>query len=148
MTQAQRERRHQDNLERINQVQVVSGRGDRMRVDHEATLLERARLMEEEVRAHRATERGLAALDRLLRVAEERQSRNTVDVTTFVAAIWNGKPLPLDTLRGLEQTIGDDMLDVLDAWRYARLNLVENVKGGPARVARLLAPPVALPHGR
>lgn len=143
MTQAKRERRHQDKLERINQVQVVSGRGDRMRVDHEATLLERARLMEEEVRAHRATEKGLAALDRLLRVAEERQSRDARDVAAFIAALWNGEPLPLATLRGLEQANGDDMLEVLDAWRYARLNLVENVKGGPIRVARLLAPQVA-----
>lgn len=143
MTQARRERRHQDNLERINQVQVVSGRGDRMRVDHEATLLERARLMEEEVRAHRATEKGLAALDRLLRVAEERQHRSAPDIAALVAALWNSEPLPLATLRGLDQAIGDDMLEVLDAFRHARLNLVENVKGGPARVARLLQPKLA-----
>lgn len=143
MTQARRERRHQDNLERINQVQVVTGRGDRMRVDHEATLLERARLMGEEVRAHRATEKGLAALDRLLRVAEERQSRSAPDIAAFVAALWNSEPLPLATLRGLDPAIGDDMLEVLDAFRHARLNLVENVKGGPARVARLLQPKLA-----
>ena len=119
-------------------MQLVVGRGDRMRVDHEGTLLERARLMAEEISAHRATELGLGALDRLLRLAEERTPRHSRDVVAFVTAIWNNKPLPLVTLRGLDQNIGDDMLAVLDAFRYARLNLVEHVEGGPRRVSRIL----------
>ena len=138
MNEAQRERRHQSNLERINALQLVVGRGDRMRVDHEGTLLERARLMVEEYSSHEATERGLAAFDRMLRVAEEGTSRHTGDIVRFVAAIWNNRPLPLITLRGLDQALGDDMLAVLDAFRYARLNLAENVEGGPRRVARVL----------
>ena len=44
------------NLERINHVQLVSGTGDRMRVDHEGTVLERARMMVEEISSHEATE--------------------------------------------------------------------------------------------
>ena len=138
MGKAERERQHQASLERINRVQLVVGRGDRMRVDHEGTLLERARLMAEEISAHRATELGLGALDRLLRLAEERTPRHSRDVVAFVTAIWNNKPLPLVTLRGLDQNIGDDMLAVLDAFRYARLNLVEHVEGGPRRVTRVL----------
>lgn len=138
MNQAERERRHQANLDRIQGVQLVVGRGDRLRVDHEGTLLERARLMLEELRAHEATERGLQALDRLLRRAEESGARRSPDVVRFIAAVWNHRPLPLLTLRGLEEDVGDDMLAVLDAFRYARLNLVEQVAGGPARVARLL----------
>jgi hypothetical protein len=138
MSQAQRERQHQGNLARINNVQVVTGRGDRSRVDHEATLLERARLTMEEMSAHRATESGLAALDRLLRILEEGRSPHLRDVATFVVALWNNQPLPLATLRGLEPAIGDDMLAVLDAFRYARLNLVEGVRGGPRRVARAI----------
>jgi hypothetical protein len=138
MNDVERDRRHQDNLERINCVQLVVGRGDRLRVDHEGTVLERARLMEEEICSHAATERGLAALDRLLRVAEERQSRHVADILHFVDAIWSREPLSLATLRGLDQETGDDMLAVLDAFRYARLNLVEHVRGGPVRVARLL----------
>jgi len=138
MNQAERERRHQANLDRIQGVQLVVGRGDRLRVDHEGTLLERARLMLEELRAHEATERGLQALDRLLRRAEESGARRSPDVVRFIAAVWNHRPLPLLTLRGLEEDVGDDMLAVLDAFRYARLNLVEQVQGGPARVARLL----------
>ncbi|HYE40926.1 MAG TPA: hypothetical protein VEB23_13400, partial [Ramlibacter sp.] len=66
MDRAERERRHQASLERINQVELVVGRADRCRVDHEGTLLERARLLAEELRSHEATEAGLAALDRLL----------------------------------------------------------------------------------
>lgn len=138
MDRAERERRHEANVERINQMELVVGRGDRLRIDHEGTLLERARLLSEELRSHQATELGLAALDRLLRVAEERQSAHVSDIVAFVAAVWNNRPLALLTLRGLEPEVGDDMLVVLDAFRYARLNLVQHVPGGPRRVARLL----------
>jgi hypothetical protein len=133
-----RERRHQVNLERIQGVQLVVGRADRLRIDHEGTLFERARLTGEEISSHLATESGLAALDRLLREVEERDSRQARDIVRFVAAVWNQQPLPLATLRGLDQPIGDDMLAVLDAFRYARLNLAEHVEGGPRRVAAVL----------
>ena len=139
MNHGERERRHRASLERINQVQLVVGRGDRMRVDHEGTLLERARMFSEEIRSHDATEQGLAAFDRLLRRAEERDARHRRDILAFVQAVWNNRPLPLNTLRGLDADVGDDMLAVLDAFRYARLDLVEAVEGGPRRVARLLA---------
>jgi hypothetical protein len=138
MNHAERERRHHASLERINRVQLVVGRGDRMRVDHEGTLLERARMLGEEIRSHEATELGLGAFDRLLRRAEERDARHTRDILAFVSALWNNRPLPLNTLRGLDAPVGDDMLAVLDAFRYARLDLVEAVEGGPRRVARLL----------
>ena len=138
MDVTERERQHQRNLERIHQVQVVIGRGDRARIDHEGTLLERARLMEEELSAHSATEQGLAALHRLLLLLEDHRSPHTHDVAAFVAAVWNNQPLPLGTLRGLDRALGDDMLAVLDAHRYARLSLIEHVPGGPARVARAL----------
>lgn len=138
MDNAERERRHRASLDRINRVQLVVGRGDRMRVDHEGTLLERARLLGEEIRSHDATELGLAAFDRLLRRAEERDARHTRDILVFVAAIRSNLPLPLNTLRGLEAAVGDDMLAVLDAFRHARIDVVEAVEGGPRRVARLL----------
>jgi hypothetical protein len=138
MNHAERERRHHASLERINRVQLVVGRGDRMRVDHEGTLLERARMLGEEIRSHEATELGLGAFDRLLRLAEERDARHSRDILAFVSALWNNRPLPLNTLRGLDAPVGDDMLAVLDAFRYARLDLVEAVEGGPRRVARLL----------
>jgi hypothetical protein len=95
--------------------------------------------MGEEIRSHEATERGLAAFDRLLRLAEERETRNQRDITGFLAAVWNNKSLPLRTLRGLDEAVADDMLAVLDAFRYARLNLAEHVAGGPVRIERVLA---------
>jgi hypothetical protein len=134
MTQAERERRHQTRLQQINRVQVVAGTGDGARLDHEATLLERARMMDDELASHFATERGLAAFDRLLRIAQEQRHE---DVAAFLDAVWNGKPLPLAALR-VEPPLGDDMLAVLDAYRYARLGLAEHVPGGARRVARVL----------
>ncbi|GAB3769349.1 hypothetical protein GCM10028796_34270 [Ramlibacter monticola] len=138
MGSVERERRHRASLEQINRVQLVVGRGDRMRVDHEGTLLERARMLAQEIRSHEATEQGLAAFDRLLRRAEEHDARHGRDILVFVAAVWSNRPLPLHTLRGLDADVGDDMLAVLDAFRYARLDLVESVEGGPRRVARLV----------
>jgi hypothetical protein len=138
MSKADRERRHQANLERIHRVQLVVGLGDRLRVDHEGTLFERARLMGEEIRSHEATERGLAAFDRLLRIAEDRDAHHQRDVVSFLTAVWNNRSLPLMTLRGLDQDVGDDMVAVLDAFRYARMNLAEQVQGGAARVGRVL----------
>ncbi|HEX2546802.1 MAG TPA: hypothetical protein VHL79_18105 [Ramlibacter sp.] len=138
MDSRQRERRHQANLERINRVQVLAGRGDRMRVDHEGTLFERLRLTEEEIRSHKATEAGLAAFGRLLRVAEERSSAHTGDVVRFIVAVWNARPLPLQTLRALSPAIGDDMISVLDAFRHARLDLAADVPGGARRVMRVI----------
>ena len=139
MSKAERERRHQDALERINQAQVVVGLGDRARVDHEGTLLARARMMMEEISSHQATERGLAALDRLLRIADDRHSPCREDVRRFITSVWSSQPLPLACLRGLDPGTGDDMLAVLDAFRHARLDLAEHVRGGPHRVARVMS---------
>ncbi|MDB5859298.1 MAG: hypothetical protein JWQ76_2987 [Ramlibacter sp.] len=136
MGRAERQRRHDASMERIQRMQRVVGQGDRLRVDHEGTVLERARLMVEEIRSHEATELGLAAFDRLLRLAEEQHPRYARDIICFIAAIWNSQSLPLVTLRGLDQSIGDDMVAVLDAFRYGRTNLAEQVEGGPARVVR------------
>ena len=138
MSHSERKRRHHANVDRIQGVQRVVGQGDRMRVDHEGTLLERARLLGEEISSYRATELGLEAFDRLLRLAEARESPHTRDVVAFLAAVWNRRSLPLVTLRGLDLATGDDMLLVLDAFRHARLNLAEYVEGGPERVGRVL----------
>jgi hypothetical protein len=138
MSKGERERHHHANLERINRVQQLVGQGDRMRIDHEGTLFERARLLAEEMRSHEATELGLAAFDRLLRRIEEREPHHLKDIVAFVAALRDHRQLPLASLRGLDQAVGDDMVAVLDAFRYARLNLVEKVEGGPRRVARAL----------
>lgn len=138
MTRNDRDRHHRAQIAQIEAVQVVAGTGDRARVNHERTLLERARLLGEEYAAHTATERGLEALARLLQATEERGSRDRRHIAPFVEAIWNNKPLPLAALRSVDKRTADDMLDVLDAWRYARVNLVENVAGGPRRLAQAI----------
>ena len=143
MEKAERERRHLANLQRINSVQVLAGVGDRTRIDHEETLLERVRMLEDEMAAHAATEAGLAALDKLLRTLEERSSRYGGDVALFVGALRDGKPLPLSALRGLDTASGDQAIAVLDAYRHARVDLIESVPGGARRVARALAPHLA-----
>lgn len=134
-TPIERERWHLARLEQINAVQVVRGLGDGTRPDHEGTLLERARMLAEEVNAHAATERALDAFDRLLRSVELATGAPTREVTDFLAAVWNNRPLPLAALRGVDEATGDDMLAVLDGYRHARLSLVEHVAGGPQRVA-------------
>ena len=138
MKQAERERRHRLNLQRIQRVQQLVGVGDRTKVDHEGTLIAQARLFEEELCSHRATEEGLAALARLLRQLEEGESRQVQEIATFVTAVRDGSPLPLQTLRGLDAATADDMLCVLDAFRHGRVSLVEHVEGGAKRVAKVL----------
>ena len=114
------------------------GTGDRARIDHEGTLLERARLMVEELRSHEATERGLAAFDRLLRRAEEgRPSLVARQAADFIATVWEDQPLRPSTLRAAGE-LGEDMVAVLDGLRYGRFTLAEQVRGGPRRVVRLL----------
>ena len=138
-TSSERERWHQARLEQINAVQVVRGLGDGTRPDHEGTLIERARMLSEEVSAHAATERALAAFDRLLRVVERHGAAKAPEVAGFLRALWNNQPLALPTLRGVDEATGDDMLAVLDGYRHAQLSLVEHVEGGPRRVAAALA---------
>ena len=138
ITQNDRERQHRARLAQIEAVQVVAGSGDAARVNHERTLIERARMFAEELASHEATERGLVALDRLLRAVEEGASPHVRDIGHFIEAVWNNKPLALSALRGVDKATADGMMDVLDAWRSARVNLAECVKGGPRRIAVVL----------
>jgi len=138
MTQNDRERQHRARLAQIEAVQVIAGSGDTARINHERTLIERARMFAEELASHHATERGLDALNRLLRAVEDGNSPYLRDIGHFIEAVWNNKPLALTALRGVDKRTGDDMMDVLDAWRFARVNLTECVKGGPRRIALVL----------
>lgn len=138
MTRNDRERQHRARLSQIEAVQVVAGTGDRARVNHERTLIERARMLAEELGSHRATENGLKALDRLLSRIERGGVSTPQDIGTFLEAVWNNKPLALGVLRAVDARTSDDMLEVLDAWRFARIPLAEHVKGGPRRLAQAL----------
>lgn len=139
MTQGERERRHARRLQQINIVQVISGRGDGARIDHEATVLERARLLDEEIASHTITESGLAAFDRLLRAIESSGPRASPALVQVIDAVWNRKAIPIMLLRELPAGTGDDVIAMLDAFRLARVDLVEQVRGGARRVARACA---------
>jgi hypothetical protein len=138
MTHHDRERQHRARLAQIEAVQVVGGSGDEARVNHERTLIERARMLADEYGSHAATERGLEALDRLLRAVEGDDLLQKRCIGQFIEGVWNNRPLSLSVLRGVDRRSADDMIEVLDAWRWARVNLVESVKGGPRRIAAVL----------
>jgi hypothetical protein len=138
MTHKDRERQHRARLAQIEAVQVVAGSGDGARINHERTLIERARMMADEYGSHAATERGLDALDRLLHAVEDADSPHKREIGQFIEAVWNNKPLALTVLRAADRRTAEAMLDVLDAWRWARVNLAENVRGGPRRIATAL----------
>jgi hypothetical protein len=54
-------------------------------------------------------------------LAEERDSGQIVRVARFLAATYNGQAFPLDVFerRAVDVAIGDDMLQCLDALRWA-----------------------------
>lgn len=138
MNQGERRLQHQARLEQINRMQRVTGTGDFARVDHEGTAIERARMLDEEMCAHEATERGLAAFERLLQLAERPESPHSRAAAELLAAVWRDEPLCLRRLRGLELGLGDDMVALIDAYRHARLSLVDQVEGAGIRLARAL----------
>ena len=84
MGKTDRERRHEANLERINRVQLVCGTGDRMRVDHEGTVLERARMMVEEMSSHQATERNHSGPTSLATAGKFAASASTHPLSTVL----------------------------------------------------------------
>lgn len=138
MKAEEREKLHQSRLAQIERVQVVAGSGGNARVNHERTLIERARLMGEELQSHQATERGIEAFERLVDRAADRKCPYRRDIAQFLESVWNGKPLALGTLRIPDVRVGDDMIAVLDAFRHARYDLVALAAGGPRRVAMVL----------
>jgi hypothetical protein len=88
------------------------------------------------VRADEATRQGAQAFERLLTLAEERDSGQIPRVARFIAATYNGQAFQLDPfeLRAVDIAISDDMLRCLDALRWARADLYTLVPDGDARV--------------
>jgi hypothetical protein len=138
MKAEEREKLHRSRLAQIERVQVVAGSGNEARVNHERTLIERARLMGEEIQSHLATERGIEAFERLVDHAADRKCPYRRDIAQFLESVWNGKPLALGTLRVPDARIGDDMIAVLDAYRHGRCDLALLADGGPRRVSLVL----------
>jgi len=92
------------------------------------------------LRKGEATAKGGHAFQRLLQLAETRDSGQIPRVARFLAATYNGQAFQLDPfeLRAVDIAISDDMLCCLDALRWGRADLYTLVPDGDARVRTLI----------
>ena len=89
----------------------------------------------------RATQAAAAhAFERLLTLAEQRDSGQIRHVVRFLASSYNGEAFPFDLfeLRAVDIEISDDMLVCLDALRWAKADLFKLVPDGEKRVQRAI----------
>ena len=72
------------------------------------------------LRKREATAKGGHAYQRLLQLAETRDSGQVRRVALFIAATYNGEAFPFDLfeLRAVDEAISDDMLLCIDALRW------------------------------
>jgi len=87
-------------------------------------------------RATLAQAKAAHALERLLCLAETRDSGQIRRVAYFIASTFNGQAFPLDPfdLRTVDVEISDDMLICLDALRWGRADLYKLVPEGEKRI--------------
>ncbi|MBS0230362.1 MAG: hypothetical protein JSS52_04290 [Proteobacteria bacterium] len=88
------------------------------------------------MRAQRAQAAAAQALERLLNLAETRDSGQIHTVARFIASTFNGQAFPFDPfdLRAVDVAISDDMLVCLDALRWGRADLYKLVPDGERRI--------------
>ena len=93
-----------------------------------------------EERSRAAQAKAAHALDRLLKLAETRDSGQIRRVARFIAALYNGDAYPLDLfeLRAVDIAISNDMLCCLDALRWGRADLHTLIPDGDARVRAVI----------
>ena len=86
------------------------------------------------------TAKGGHAFQRLLQLAETRDSGQVRRVALFIAATYNGEAFPFDLfeLRAVDEAIGDDMLLCIDALRWGRVDLHSLVPDGDRRVRAVI----------
>lgn len=92
------------------------------------------------LRKREATAKGGHAFERLLRLAETRDSGQVRRIALFIAATYNGQAFPLDLfeLRCVDIAISDDMLLCLDALRWGQTDLFNLVPAGEPRVRAVI----------
>lgn len=96
-------------------------------------------MKERDARADKATEKGAAALDRLLSLAETRDSGQIPRIASFIGACWNGRRhFDLFDLRMLDVKISDDMIAVIDALRWRRKDIDNMFPDANMRIVRVL----------
>ncbi|HPG81493.1 MAG TPA: hypothetical protein PK756_22640 [Piscinibacter sp.] len=87
-----------------------------------------------------ATQAGVHAFARLLKLAETRDSGQIPRIARFLAATYNGEAFQLDPfeLRAVDIAISNDMLCCLDALRWGRADLHTLIQDGDARVRAVI----------
>jgi len=91
-------------------------------------------------RATAAQAKAAHAFERLLALAETRDSGQIARVVRFLASTYNGKAFPFDLfeLRAVDVEISDDMLACLDALRWGKADLFKLVPNGDKRVRAVI----------
>jgi hypothetical protein len=91
-------------------------------------------------RAAAAQAKAAHAFERLLTLAETRDSGQIPRVVRFLASTYNGQAFPFDLfeLRAVDVQISDDMLMCLDALRWAKADLFKLVPDGDRRVRAVI----------
>ena len=92
------------------------------------------------LRKGEATTKGGQAFQRLLQLAETRDSGQVRRVVLFIAATYNGEAFPFDLfeLRAVDEAISDDMLLCIDALRWGQTDLHSLVPDGDWRVRAVI----------
>lgn len=110
-------------------------------VDLEAVIAKQMADEEEWLRrANTVQAQAAQAFARLLAIAENSDTGQARRISLFIAGTFNGRAYPFDLyeLRGLDVSIGDDMLVCLDALRWAKGDLFTLVPNGEARVKDII----------
>lgn len=131
------EQQHLKNMERIGQIVLLSSYGGK---PNEALTQEvRQESSESEIKQYNATHNGVQAFERLLNYAETRNSGQIQRIAQFLAGVWGvDQGLKLECLVSLDQSIGDDMLAVLNAIRINVLSIRDMSVDGSKRVPAAL----------
>jgi hypothetical protein len=92
------------------------------------------------LRVGQATAQCGHAFQRLLQLAETRDSGQTRRIALFIASTYDGQAFPFDLfeLRAVDEAISDDMLLCIDALRWGRCDLHSLVPDGDRRVRAVI----------
>lgn len=90
-------------------------------------------------RAQKAQAMAAQAYERLLSLAEKRDTGQARRIAYFIAATFDGQSFPLDLfeLRTVDVAISDDMLTCLDALRWGKADLYKLIPDGHPRILRM-----------
>lgn len=90
-------------------------------------------------RAQRAQAAAAQAYERLIDLAETRDTGQASRVAQFIASTFDGKTFPFDLfdLRAVDVAISDDMLLCMDALRWGKADLYKLVPDGHRRILRV-----------